>query len=344
MPDKKVSETKEDDKPKEPVVWHQQQMIILKEWSEKAGGYRWMHERAAARYKNMHMNFSLPVIILSTLAGTANFAQSSFTGFLAKWGPNIIGGINLIAGMITTIAQFMKIGELMEGHRVASIGFGKFARAIAVELALPPQDRSMSGDEFLDKMRKEFDALIEMSPSIPVDLGKLYLKTIREIESGPGNRPKIALPETLEVKAVLMYQPSQEEKTGDIVGHAAGKLLAGGLMGKLKSASSKEASFSSPPAPASASDNKNAVEKELAALKKSGAVKAATKNPGPPPPPTVQEIMSSVTPPTAVEELKSKIASGALAKVESTVKVSPSKGGGDIEAPDSEETMKVTDV
>ena len=91
-----------------------------------------MHERAAARYKKMHVRFSLPVIILSTLAGTANFAQSSFKGELAAWAPSIIGGVNLLAGMITTVAQFLKIGELMEGHRMASIQFGKFSRSIAV--------------------------------------------------------------------------------------------------------------------------------------------------------------------------------------------------------------------
>lgn len=306
--------------PKKPSIWHHQQMIILKEWSEKASGYRWMHERAAARYKTMHMNFSLPVIILSTIAGTANFAQSSFTGILAVWGPQIIGGVNLVAGMITTIAQFMKIGELMEGHRVASIGFGKFARAISVELALPPADRSMDGDLFLDKMRKEFDALIEMSPSIPVDLGKLYLKTIKGMETADPSKPKIALPETLEVRGVLMYQPTAEEKAGDIVQHAAGKLMAGGLLGKIKDKAKqqkKDTAFAGPVKGGGADDHKAEVELELAALKKSGAVKAAVKPAKiSPPPEDIEKIIGKA--PSAIQELQAKVKAGELKVSDST--------------------------
>ncbi len=320
MPAEEKPDEKDPTKPKKPSVWHHQQMIILKEWSEKASGYRWMHERAAARYKTMHMNFSLPVIILSTIAGTANFAQSSFTGVLAAWGPQIIGGINLVAGMITTIAQFMKIGELMEGHRVASIGFGKFSRSISVELALPPADRSMDGDLFLDKMRKEFDALIEMSPSIPVDLGKLYLQTIKDLEAANPSKPKIALPETLEVRGVLMYEPTVEEKAADVVQHAAGKLMSGGLLGKIreKAKTEKKASFVGP-ASGGVEDNKAAVELELAALKKTGAVKALAKPTKlPPPPPTDIEEMLTANAPTAVKELQQKIKTGQIAVAETT--------------------------
>ena len=43
--------------------------------------------------------------------------------------------------MITTVAQFLRVSELMEGHRVASIAFGRFSRNIAVELSLPTQER-----------------------------------------------------------------------------------------------------------------------------------------------------------------------------------------------------------
>ena len=297
-------------KPK--TVWHEQQMVILKEWGEKAGGYRWMHERAAARYKKMHIRFSLPVIILSTLAGTANFAQGSFTGELAEWAPSIIGGVNLLAGMITTVAQFLKIGELMEGHRVASITFGKFSRAIAVELSLPPDDRTMNGDEFLDKMRMEFDSLLEMAPPIPVDLGQLYLSTIKKLEKANPKMPKISLPEILEVKGLTMYMPTVEERAGDIVGHAAGKLLEKGILGKLRKEESeakgliKKATAFAPAVTSSVANAANAkaqVDEELANLRKSGAVKSVKQVPAGLAMNLVEDVMSRQDAPQALRGL-----------------------------------------
>ena len=249
-----------------------------------------MHERAAARYKKMHVRFSLPVIILSTLAGTANFAQSSFEGEMAAWAPSIIGGVNLLAGMITTVAQFLKIGELMEGHRMASIQFGKFSRSIAVELSLPPADRTMNGDEFLEKMRTEFDTLLEQSPPVPTDLGQLYLKTIKKLEKENPGAPKICLPEILEVKGLTTYMPTIEERAGEITQHAAGKLLEKGLMGKLRKAESEAkdvinkaktfapAAAAIAGAAATAQARKDETARELAGLA-TGRVRAMTKMP-----------------------------------------------------------------
>ena len=75
--------------------WHAQQEDILKEWSEQAGCYRWMHERAYQVYKKQNMRFSIPVIVISTITGTANFAQSGFPESIKGWAPLIIGTLNL---------------------------------------------------------------------------------------------------------------------------------------------------------------------------------------------------------------------------------------------------------
>ena len=61
--------------------WVKQQELILKKWSEEAAAFRFMHDRSYKRFARLHMNFSLPVIILSTIAGTANFSTGSFPVF-----------------------------------------------------------------------------------------------------------------------------------------------------------------------------------------------------------------------------------------------------------------------
>ena len=52
-----------------------------------------------------------------------------------------VGTFNILAGFITTVAQFLKVNELNEGHRISSIAWGKLCRNIKVELAKNPDER-----------------------------------------------------------------------------------------------------------------------------------------------------------------------------------------------------------
>lgn len=84
-----------------------------------------MHDKSHEIFKTRHAWFTIPVIFLSTIAGTANFAQDRFPASMRDIAVMTIGGINLAAGAITTVSQFLKVSEQMEGHRVASISWGK---------------------------------------------------------------------------------------------------------------------------------------------------------------------------------------------------------------------------
>jgi Na+-transporting NADH:ubiquinone oxidoreductase subunit NqrD len=66
--------------------------------------------------------FTIPVIIISTITGTANFAQGMFGNFQTL-ASVIIGSMNIIAGIVTTIYQFLKVAELNEGHKAAALGW-----------------------------------------------------------------------------------------------------------------------------------------------------------------------------------------------------------------------------
>ena len=80
---------------------------ILKKWSEIGSSYRFMHDRAYLHFEKQNFRFALPVIVLSTVTGTANFAQGSFPSAWLAYVPLFIGFLNLTAGLITTIAQFI---------------------------------------------------------------------------------------------------------------------------------------------------------------------------------------------------------------------------------------------
>lgn len=179
-------------------IWHEQQEKILKRWSEIGSSYRFMHDRAYLYFEKQNFRFALPVIILSTVTGTANFAQGSFPSDWAAYVPLFIGFLNLSAGLITTVAQFLRVSELLEGHRAASISYSKFSRNISVELSLPPDERSSGGREFIAARRTELDRLIEQSPNIPMHIVKEFGKIFSE--------SSFIKPDILEISGVEIYK------------------------------------------------------------------------------------------------------------------------------------------
>jgi hypothetical protein len=156
-----------DKEKKLPKIWHPQQEKILKSWGEAAACYRYMHYQSYLMYKKLSMKFTIPLIILSTITGTANFAQETFPPTVQPYVPSAIGGLNLITAIATTIMQFLKINELMEGHRVASVQYGKLSRTIRLELTLPLSERIQDGTTMVENCRNEYDRLIEQSPNVP---------------------------------------------------------------------------------------------------------------------------------------------------------------------------------
>jgi hypothetical protein len=156
--------------------WSKEQEKIMAEWSDIASCYRWIHDKSEKFFHSKTLWINLPVIILSTLGGTANFGiQSLFdTDETAKkYASFAIGGVSLIAGMLTTVGNYLRYAQLEESHRVASIAWGKFQRLIAVELSLNPNDR-MDSLDFLKICRAELDRLIEQSPGIPEVAIKMF--------------------------------------------------------------------------------------------------------------------------------------------------------------------------
>lgn len=146
--------------------WTDECEELLAEWSEKASCYRWLHGRSEKKYKKLYYCFSIPVIILSTLTGAANVGMDSFVSNENKSiASAIVGGVNIFAGIVSTLQNFLKVAELMEAHRIAGVSWGKLQRNIAIELALDPSRRVLQTD-FLKLSRAEYDRLIEAGPII----------------------------------------------------------------------------------------------------------------------------------------------------------------------------------
>lgn len=162
-----------------PIPWTEAHENILVEWADKAMCYRWLHTKAHAQYSHANTLFTIPVIIMSTVTGTANFAQDKFPEGIKEYATMGIGAVNIFAGILTTIAQFLKISELNEAHRVAGIAWDKFYRNIKVELAKTPSER-IPVIQMLKIAKEEFDRLMETSPAIPEQVTALFESTFTE--------------------------------------------------------------------------------------------------------------------------------------------------------------------
>ena len=147
-------------------IWKREEEELLREWADKAQCFRWLHTKAHEKYRWINAYFTIPVIILSTLTGAANFSQDKVPSDKREMVILIIGSVNIIAGIISTIAQYLKVAEINEGHRISSISWGKFSRKLKVELARHPSKRS-SPDELIKSTKDEYDRMVEISPPIP---------------------------------------------------------------------------------------------------------------------------------------------------------------------------------
>lgn len=160
-----VGSNDDSQQPKIKVEWSPENEKILVEWCDVAQCYKWLNMRSHTKFSRLHAWFTIPAIILSTISGTASFAQSSFPVSTQVYVPMAVGSLNIFIGILTTIQQYLKISELNESHRVSSIAWDKFARNIRIELAKKPEERLDAG-AFIKHCRDEFDRLMETSPSI----------------------------------------------------------------------------------------------------------------------------------------------------------------------------------
>jgi hypothetical protein len=188
---------------KTPRVWHPQHEIILKAWGESSGCYRFMHFKAFKHYRFLNALITLPVIIISTITGTANFAQSTIPTTVQLYIPFIIGTMSLIAAILTTVQQYLKIAELAEEHKTGYICFGKLARDIRVQVSLPVQERGYHGENFVSFCNTEYDRLIEKTPPIPGFIIRHFKK--RFDESNVTHDTSFSRPEFLSVAVIQPY-------------------------------------------------------------------------------------------------------------------------------------------
>ena len=199
-------------------IWTPELEDLLAEWSEKASCYRWLHSKSEKAYRLRNYIFTIPVIILSTLTGTANFAMDSFVPNQNKqMAMAIVGSVNIFAGILSTLQNFLRYAELMESHRSSTVSWSKLGRDISNELALDPNRRKPALD-FLKVCRAEYDRLIEQSPTIDEAIISRFNKVLKSVD--------IRKPEVCNgMHRCKIYELSEDEKMANIMAYASQKMI-----------------------------------------------------------------------------------------------------------------------
>ena len=202
--------------------WGPEHERVLAEWGDKANCYNWLHTKCHEKFHSLHIWYTVPVIIMSTLTGTANFAQSKIPEHFQGYATMIIGAVNITAGIITTVQQFLKINELNEGHRVASIGWDKFYRKIKVELSKKPVERA-NVNEFFKFCTDEYDRLMESSPSIEEDVLRMFAKTFGDAFVDGFEKPEICN-SLVSVKKII-YKKTEDDRKKELMKDIVGDIM-----------------------------------------------------------------------------------------------------------------------
>jgi hypothetical protein len=160
--------------------WSEEIEDLLSEWGEIATCYAYLHNFSQRKYKRKYHHMQVPIIILSTLTGTANFATDSYVPEDYKQGFSAgVGSLNLFCGILGTLLSFLRYSEIYEGHRLSALAWSKLGRSIEIELSLHDKKRKPCRD-FLKVCRAEYDNLLESSPSIDLDIIGMFNKKFNE--------------------------------------------------------------------------------------------------------------------------------------------------------------------
>tara|TARA_R110000772_G_scaffold47097_2_gene107799 strand:+ start:744 stop:1403 length:660 start_codon:yes stop_codon:yes gene_type:complete len=166
--------------PEDIEEWSDEIEELLSEWAEVSMCYAYLHNFSQRKYKAKYHHLQIPIIVLSTLTGVGNFAVDSYIpkdyqhGFTA-----VIGGFNIFCGILGTLLSFLRYSEIYEGHRISALAWSKLSRNIEIELSLHDKKRKPCRD-FLKICRSEYDNLLESSPSIDLDIIRMFNKKFND--------------------------------------------------------------------------------------------------------------------------------------------------------------------
>lgn len=150
------------------------EITLLREWNDFTKTYELLHFKSYTYFRYINYGLMIPIIILTSMSGSANIILSAISSSDCKkdsvdYPQLVVGFTTIIAAMLTTIYNFMKVPEFQQRHLTHSSDFNKLSREIEMELVLFESTHKTysSLEEFIKTMRTRLDRFIESAPPIP---------------------------------------------------------------------------------------------------------------------------------------------------------------------------------
>jgi hypothetical protein len=196
------------------IEWSSRLESFFKDMGEKSFAYSYLHKKSEAVFTKRAMRIDLPVIVLSTIAGTLSIGSGSvFPPEYEHIGSACIGSLSLFVGVLNTVGTYFEFNKRAENHRLSHIQYSKLYRFLDVELSLPRHER-MSPKDLLKLATDQYERLQEIAPLIPNHIIKNFNKKFKTYTN-------IAKPSEVNgLESISIYVPEkiereQEEKKSD---------------------------------------------------------------------------------------------------------------------------------
>ena len=173
------------------ATWTPKVEKLLQDWHRRVYAAQTAYYEEAERFRRRNYQLGIPVVIISSLVGTAVFADVQ-----TKW---LVGSVSILAAVLASLQTFLKFGENATLHGAAADWFAAIRRDIEQTLALPPNMRGKP-KVCLDNVRQEMNKAGQKSPELSESLWKTiarrfgveeppYSVQLREGESGEFEEP-----------------------------------------------------------------------------------------------------------------------------------------------------------
>jgi hypothetical protein len=140
---------------------------LLQEWHRRVYAAQTAYYEEAERLRRRNYQLGIPVVIVSSLVGTAVFSDVAKDGNI-RW---FVGSVSILAAVLASLQTFLKFGENATLHGAAADWFSAIRRDIEQVLALPPNMRGKP-KACLDGVRQEMNRAGQKSPELSERLWK----------------------------------------------------------------------------------------------------------------------------------------------------------------------------
>lgn len=143
--------------------WHSVEKL-LSDWYHQASINRDINAKRARFNKRLHYWLGIPVVIFSSIVGSAAFTQVNQTGNNEV---RVIAGLlSIVSAILAGLQTFLGFGGSAEKYRAVGIGYEQLANEIEKLQALPVKLRG-GLSERINSLEDRLNALAQGSPEIP---------------------------------------------------------------------------------------------------------------------------------------------------------------------------------